>query len=459
MGILDTADDQESEIEALQEKFESSESEELPKEDDGEDLTVEIIETADEPVFDADIDLKTQEEFEEDSPEIEELTLDSLDESTEGAFDLSPVDTHGTQADLEDAISDLHESSDDGVQELETSIQALKSEGPAPVEDFSDFEVPEIPDLDGIDSEVDDDEDYEVIIESEDQQAVENQLHVEEKSTAIEDDSPVFDDFEIPMIGDDDDEMEGEEENAVDTSDEEQDIAESPVVEAIEDVEVAEAPVEEPQEVEEAHEVQQAEINGEPPLDVVEADQDDRPIAVKIAELQQKLAPYRRIYDDSGDLKIKTRTGEWTLSLPYFDLSRKGTNTRALLDVENFIGLHNLALKGVVEVKDKLTQGDKNETRKMLAKLQMYFKRLYGNIHQLMGAPGEGIFPYMGDDFDPTALLQIETNVNLGRWETLEDLMAFKQFFDETIANPFREFIQVPENRYEYFASIMKLRV
>jgi hypothetical protein len=234
--------------------------------------------------------------------------------------------------------------------------------------------------------------------------------------------------------------------SGISLDDEDDQVAEVEIEDATSDV--VEEAVETPEEKSEKDDPQE--------VDPAEKEMEGKPVSLKIAALQEKLAPFKKIYSEKGDLKIKTRTGEWTLSLPYYDIISKDGRNKRLLDVENFIGLHNLAIKGVEEVQRNMAKGDSSavEVVKMLTKLQKYFKKLYANVHEVIGPEGERIFPDMGDEFDPDSLIMIETSLSMEKWEEVDDLLAFKENFDEVIAGPFRSYVSEPENRLAYFESI-----
>ena len=174
--------------------------------------------------------------------------------------------------------------------------------------------------------------------------------------------------------------------------------------------------------------------------------------------LIQSISRLKKVHRDASDLKVKTVSGAWTLSLPYFYGLNGSGKPAALLDLENFIGIHNLAFRGVLDAATK-QQMDPSDPRmvKLVKKLHTYFRRLYGNVTAVVGIHGSRIFPDIGEALEPDLMLLLEADLVLFSWKTAEDVRFFRDIFQEKLAKPFNEYFADPENKLNYLESVAEL--
>ena len=179
---------------------------------------------------------------------------------------------------------------------------------------------------------------------------------------------------------------------------------------------------------------------------------DKEGIVEELASLEYEIIELRNYLEDKSDLKIKTSEGVKALSLPFYMLQDLEGKDRVIVDLEGVIDLHNKAIKAVTEAWNK-TQ-DMEKIRPLLKRVQNYFLSLYQNLRNKLNISSDNMPSTKGEiPFD--MILQLEVCANLGLWETIEEIEAFRDVFIKNVEEPFRGFIKEPDNRLFYLKSII----
>jgi hypothetical protein len=188
------------------------------------------------------------------------------------------------------------------------------------------------------------------------------------------------------------------------------------------------------------------------------ADDEDLDTEMMIKRLSSHLVPLKRIFRTDDDLKIKTSKGAWVLSLPYFqEISRNGAGA-AVLDVDNFISVNKLALRGVLDAAAKKADPDKDPgITAMVKKIQNFLLNLYGNIGKVMSPAGRSFLPDVGAAVSVDDFLLIESDLKLFNWNTVEEVRQFRSIFFDRIATPVESFMKESSNRLSYLKSVIRL--
>lgn len=114
--------------------------------------------------------------------------------------------------------------------------------------------------------------------------------------------------------------------------------------------------------------------------------------------------------------------------------------------------IHNKAIKAVTESWGKSKDIDK--TKPLLQIIQNYLLSMYGNMRTKINISSDHM-PNTKGAITYDLFLQLEVCTNMGAWETIEDIEAFREIFEETFNKPFHEYVKEPENRLAYLQSII----
>ena len=176
---------------------------------------------------------------------------------------------------------------------------------------------------------------------------------------------------------------------------------------------------------------------------------------VSPAALQAKVDSLRRVFRHERDLKIRSRSGEETMSLQYFLLASRGGEPVAMLDLEHFVNCQRIALGTAIRMLQGLDAG-LPRVGAILKRVQDFIKALYRSVRSEIAGTSQRIIPYTGHRIDRNVLYNFETMVNMREWRMAEDIEEFRELFYARLEWPLTELLGKPEERRKYLESIVE---
>lgn len=175
-----------------------------------------------------------------------------------------------------------------------------------------------------------------------------------------------------------------------------------------------------------------------------------------LGELEQRVAKYRVSFPTSKSLRVKSASGSRDLSMHCFVVSNGAGNRVSFLDLESFVEVNKLALKGALRTLGAQgVEADPTDPSDVLERIQGFLLALHQDARSVYVSSGRGFLPDTQNAVTSDLLLNIEALLHLREWRTVEEVEEFYSIFQTRVEQPIKRLLSNTFERRRYLESIL----